>query len=88
MAINIKVTKQASENTASVLRKFSFQVRSSGILMQARKKMQREKPLSRNMKKFAALRRLAKKREIEKLIKEGKLKERKVRNIPGSTSGR
>ncbi len=88
MAINIKVTKQGNENTASVLRKFSFKVRGSGILMQVRKRMYREKPISRNMRKYAALKRLAKRQEIQKLIKEGKLKERKVRNIPTSTSGR
>jgi len=88
MAINIKVTRQGNENTANVLRKFSFKVRGSGILMHVRKIQYRNKNISRNMRKYAALKRLAKRELITKLIKEGKLKERKVRNVPTSTSGR
>jgi len=87
MAINIKVTKQGNENTASVLRRFSFKVRNSGILMTVRNKMYRQRPISRNMRKVAAVKRLEKKRLIEKLIKEGKLKERKARFVPTNTSG-
>lgn len=88
MAINVQVTKQGNENTASVLRKFSFKVRGSGILMKARKEMVRTKPISRNMKKYAALKRLAKKAKIEKMIKEGKLKERRVKVVPTSVSNK
>jgi len=87
MAINIKVTKGSNENTASVLRKFSYKVRGSGILMHVRKIQTREKSVSRNMKKAAALKRLAKKQAVMKLIKEGRLKERKVRKAPTNTSG-
>ncbi len=88
MAINVKVTKQGDENTASALRKFSYKVRSSGILMKARKAMVRERNISRNMKKRQALLRLAKKARVEKLIKEGKLKERVVRKVATSVSGK
>ncbi len=88
MAINIKVSKEGNENTASILRKFSYKVRGSGILMHVRKIQTRNKPISRNMRKEAALKRLAKKAQIMKLIKEGRLKERKVRKVPTSTSGR
>jgi len=87
MAINIKVTKQGNENTASVLRKFSFKVRGSGILMVARSKMTRQRPQSRNMRKVSALKRIEKRNLIQKLIKEGKLKERKARFVPTNTSG-
>ena len=87
MAINIKVTRQGSENTANVLRKFSYKVRGSGIIMHVRKRMYRTKPISQNMKKEAALRRIAKRNNILKLIKEGKLKERRSRNNPTNTRG-
>ena len=49
--------------------------------------MYRTKPISRNMRKEAALRRIAKREAILKLIKEGKLKERRSRNNPTSTRG-
>lgn len=88
MAINIQITKQGTENTASILRKFSFKVRGSGILMKARKEMVRSKPVSRNMKKYAALKRLAKKATVEKMIKEGRLKERRVKAVATSVSNK
>ncbi len=88
MAINVQVTKQGNENTASVLRRFSYKVRGSGILMKARKEQVRNKPISRNMKKYAALKRLAKKAHIEKLIKEGRLKERRAKTVATSVSGK
>ncbi len=88
MAINVKVTKQGNENTASVLRRFSYKVRSSGILMQARKIQYREKPISRNMRKRMAVERLKKRAIIERLIKLGMLKEKKPRNVVTSVSGK
>ncbi len=88
MAINVKVTREAGENTASVLRKFSFKVRSSGILLKARKEMYRQKPISRNMRKRNAVVRLKKLAEIQKLIKEGRLKEKVKKHVPTSVSGK
>jgi len=88
MAINVKITKQGGENSASVLRKFSYKVRSSGVLMKARKVQTRERVKSRNMRKYAALKRLAKKEQILKLVKEGKLKARVKRAVATSVSGK
>jgi len=48
----------------------------------------RERVKSRNMRKYAALKRLAKKEEILKLVKEGKLKARVKRAVATSVSGK
>ena len=88
MAINVRITKQGTENSASVLRKFSYKVRSSGVLMKARKQQVRERQKSRNMRKYATLKRLAKKAEILRLVKEGKLKARAKRAVATSVSGK
>jgi ribosomal protein S21 len=88
MAINVQVTKQGNENTASVLRKFSYKVRSSGILMHVRKIQNRVKPKSRNMRKFAALSRLQRRKQIEKMVKEGRIPERKAKIVATSVSGK
>ena len=73
MAKNIVVTKQGSEYTQQVLRKFTQKMRASGIIPHMRKIRYRSRPASKFLTKKTALRRIARSNLFEKLIKEGKL---------------
>ncbi len=85
MAVNVFVKRKASENSGSVLKRFSFLVRSSAVINIAKEKQYRIRPLSRNMRKKAAVQRLKRLQKIQKMIKEGKLQERKKVHIPTAT---
>jgi ribosomal protein S21 len=74
-AENIKVTKSTNENTGAILRKFTQRMRSAGIVQHMRKIRYRSRPASPSVRKKAALRKLERRDEFEKLIKEGKLSE-------------
>lgn len=75
MATNIEVTKSTTENTGAVLRKFTQRMRSAGIVQKMRKIRYRSRPLSKNGRKKEAIRKLTRRDEFERLIKEGKLSE-------------
>ncbi len=75
--MNIKVKKQERENSQSLMRRFKKKVQQSGILRLAKKKRYYSPEKSRTMKKRAALRREALKKEYEKLDKMGLLKKKK-----------
>ncbi len=69
----LEVKKQPRESSQNLVRRFSQKIRQSGILLEARKKLFRERKKSWQLKKRSALRREAKKREYEKLKKLGKI---------------
>ena len=69
----LKVQKQGRESPQSLIRRFVQKVRKSGILLEARKRMFREREKSWQLKKRSALRREEKKREYERLKKLGKI---------------
>jgi len=69
--MHLKISKKEKESPQSLIRRFTRSVRKSGILIQARTSMFRQKPKSREMKKRAALRREMLKREYEKKQKLG-----------------
>lgn len=71
MAIEVK--KYPSESPQSLARRFSKRVQQSGILLRARSCRFRSRPLSRQIKKRAALRREELKKKYEKLKKLGKI---------------
>ena len=73
----IEVTRNENENPASVIRRFSRRVQSSGILRRARSLRFRTRGKSELLKKRNAIRRINKKRENEKLQKLGKITEEK-----------
>ncbi|MBX4195377.1 hypothetical protein KW796_00225 [Candidatus Parcubacteria bacterium] len=75
MAVNIEVTKGASENNLSVLRRFQKRVQSAGILMKVREKRYSERIKSENVKRAKTLAYLKKKEHINELLKQGKLNE-------------
>lgn len=69
----LEVKKQNRETSQNLIRRFTRSLQQSGILLQARKVMFREREKSEQMKKRAALRKEEKKREYEKLKKLGKI---------------
>lgn len=75
MAVNIEVTKSGTENTGVVLRKFTQRMRSSGIVQKMRKIRYRSRDFSPLRRKQDALRKIARQKEFEQLIKDGKLSE-------------
>ena len=73
-----EIKRHDNETTASALRRFTKRVQQAGVLSRARKIQFRERKLSDFKKRKNALMRLARRKEIEKLIKLGKInKERK-----------
>ena len=75
MATNIEITKSGNDNTGAVLRKFTQRMRSSGIVQKMRKIRYRSRPLSKNVLRKDALRKIEKRETFEQLIKEGKVSE-------------
>ena len=84
MAVNIQVVKTGSENTASVLRKFTQRVRQSGLINHVRDGRFRTRPKSKLTRKKVALRKIGRRDLFETLIKDGKIAEstrgKRVRN--------
>ena len=75
MATNIEITKSGNENTGAVLRKFTQRMRSSGIVQKMRKIRYRARPVSKNVQRKDALRKIEKREKMEQLVKEGKIAE-------------
>jgi ribosomal protein S21 len=71
MAIEIK--RKPKESVASLIRRFNLAVLKSGILLEARKRMYKDRNLSPRKKWEKALYRLKKSEEYEKLKKWGKI---------------
>ncbi len=73
----VEVRKKEKETTASLLRRFSRRVQQSGVLLRARRTRFYEPPKSKRQKRIDALRRSTMQKEREKLIKLGKIEERR-----------
>ena len=71
---NIEVKKNGNENNASLLRRFSRRIQESGILPKVKSKRYSEREDSKLKVKAAALKRLARRKENERLRKLGKIK--------------
>ncbi len=74
--INVEVTKNNNESGASVLRRFTRKIQSSGVLPKVRSLRYSERQLSHYKVKKATLKSLARKAEVAKLIKLGKMPDR------------
>ena len=70
----IEVRKNPNENNASVLRRFSRRIIESGIIQKVKGSRYNERKESKLKVKAAALKRLAKRKNTEKLRKLGKVK--------------
>jgi ribosomal protein S21 len=73
--INIEVTKGASENNLSVLRRFQKRVQGAGVLTRVRSRRYTERVKSENVKKAKTLAYLKKKETTAELVKLGKITE-------------
>ncbi|MFZ2205420.1 MAG: hypothetical protein WAV23_02430 [Minisyncoccia bacterium] len=70
----IEIKKNPNENNASVMRRFSRKVQESGIIHKVKGSRYNERTESKLKVKAGALKRLARRKEIEKLRKLGKVK--------------
>ncbi len=73
MNVNIEVAKTGTETTSSLIRRFTKRVQGSGIIQKAKSLRYSSRPMSKYTKKKMALKRLTKRREIERLKKLGKI---------------
>ncbi|OHA89887.1 MAG: hypothetical protein A2832_01985 [Candidatus Zambryskibacteria bacterium RIFCSPHIGHO2_01_FULL_44_22b] len=73
--VNIEVTKGASENNLSVLRRFTKRVQAAGVLNRVRSKRYQERTPSRNTRRAKTITYLKKKEITAELIKLGKISE-------------
>ena len=75
--INVEVEKKNNENAINLIRRFTRQVRESGVLKRVRSLRYYERSLSKYVKKKDTLKRLKKRAYREKMIKLGKITPRK-----------
>lgn len=72
--IVIEVKKNPNENNASILRRFSRRIQESGIIRNVKKNRYNQRQESKLKIKRSALKKMSRRREIEKLKKLGKMK--------------
>jgi ribosomal protein S21 len=70
--IRVQVTKKDNESASGLIRRFTKKMQSSGILRTAKGGRYHERPKSDFVRKKDALKRISKRKEIEKLKKLGK----------------
>ncbi len=81
MSTNVEVSNSETENSLGLRKKFTRKVQGSGVLKRARSIRYKARQLSDFKKKKATLKSLAKKKEVDRLIKLGKIQD--TRNRPG-----
>lgn len=79
MATNVEIVKTGSEHNGSVMRRFTKKVQRSGLVQTVRGRRYASRKPSDYTKKKGALKMLARRNEIQKLIKLGKLTEKTAR---------
>jgi len=70
---NVEVTKNQNETNASLLRRFTKRLQESRVLFRVKKNRFFTRPQSKLKRKEAAIKRIAKRKAVEKLKKLGKL---------------
>lgn len=78
MATNVEIEKTGNENNISLIKKFNKKVQRSGVLAKARAGRYNKRPKSTYVKKMKALKTIKRRKEIDKLIKFGKLPDRRA----------
>jgi len=81
MATNVEVAQKNNENSLSILRRFTKRVQGAGILPRVRGIRYHDRNRSEYIQKKMRLKSLRKKEDIEKLIKLGRMPERKKRRF-------
>lgn len=69
--INVSVAKTGSENTMSLVRRFSKRVLGAGIIRRVKDNRYRQRTLSASKRRLGALRRIAKKEKTAELERLG-----------------
>lgn len=77
MAVNVEVRNKNNENNMNLIRRFSRRVNNSGVLYKARDLRNHTRNQSKTLQKKQALRSLRRKKEVDRLIKLGKLPDRR-----------
>ena len=70
---NVELKKNPSENAMSLIRRFSRKIQESGIIQKVKGKRYNDRPLSKLAEKNMTLRRIARRVEVERLKKLGKM---------------
>lgn len=70
----IHLTRKEHETTSALVRRFTLRVQGSGVLKEAKAKRFYEKPISRKLRRVAALERVGRSIERKKMRKLGKVK--------------
>ena len=70
---NIDLKRNTSENGMSLIRRFSRKMQESGIIPKVKGKRYSVRPISKLAEKNMTVRRLARRKEIERLRKLGKM---------------
>ena len=73
MTINVEVAKTGTENSASLLRRFTKRIQESGIINRVKSVRYKNRVQSPFKVKRSTLERIARRKKVEKLIKLGKL---------------
>lgn len=79
MATNVQVTKNNNESSANVIRRFTKRVQGAGIVPKVRSGRYFNRIKSKNVQRFAKLKKLGKRETYEKLVKLGKVQEHRSR---------
>lgn len=77
--INVEITRNGTENSMGTLRRFTKKVQGSGILPRVRSIRYNQRELSSYKTKMKTLKSIARKAEIQELIKMGKMQEKTSR---------
>jgi ribosomal protein S21 len=77
MATNVEVARNNNESSANVIRRFTKRVQGAGVIQKVRTGRYYTRIKSRNVQKFARLKKLEKKVVYEKLLKLGKVQEQR-----------
>jgi ribosomal protein S21 len=77
--INVEIKKNEHENATNLIRRFTRKIQESGIIIKVKKNRYNERPMSKLSEKVVAIRRIARRAEVEKLKKLGKMETRDAR---------
>ncbi len=79
MTVNVEVTRNDGENSLNLLRRFSRRIQSMKLVPHMRGLRYFERPSSKQVRKKHALKVIARREEVQELIKLGKMLERTPR---------
>lgn len=71
--INVEITRNGTENALGVIRRFSRKMQESGIIPKVKGERYAVRPMSKLAEKNMKIRRLARRVEVERLKKLGKM---------------